>query len=454
MVLFTVVMMRTGLALTAGPLWYRSLLSCSVSRSGHICRASVVLFTVVMLCTGLALFAGPLWYCSLLSCSVSRSGPLCWAMMVPFIHYCHGLYRSGPICWATMVPFIHYCHGLYPGLTLSAGPLWYRSLLSWSVQVWPCLLGHYGTVHYCHGLYRSGPVCWATMVPFTIVMVCILVWPYQLGHCGTVHYCHGLYRSDPVCWATMLQFTIVMLCTGLALSAGPLWYCLFTIVMVCTGLALCAGLLYHSLFSCSVSMSGPLWNSSLLSWSVQVWPYLLSHYGNVHYCHGLYRSGPICWATMVMFTIVMVCTGLALSARLLWYHSLLSCSLSRSGLICWATTSSRAPLRSGRHRMRWYARSMNASCRSGWRWRPLCGKETRRWWLPTWPNCHRCDPLTDSTDGRTVHACVCLCACICVCVSVYICVSGERGMFFLCYFVHSVLHLLLLWISYLVHYRS
>ena len=150
MVLSTVVMMCTGLALTTGPLWYRSLLSCSVSRSGHICRASMVPFTIVMLCTGLALFAGPLWYCSLLSC------PLCWAAMVPVVHYCHALYRSGPICWATMVPFIHYCHGLYPGLTLSGGPLGYHSLLSWSVS-------------------RSDPIRWATMVPFTIVMVCVQV---------------------------------------------------------------------------------------------------------------------------------------------------------------------------------------------------------------------------------------------------------------------------------------
>ena len=212
-----------------------------------------------MLCTGLALFAGPLWYCSLLSCSVSRSGPLCWAMMVPFIHYCHGLYRSGPICWATMVPFIHYCHGLY----------------------------------------RSDPVCWATMVLFTIVMVCtgLALSAGPLWYRSLLLW--SVSRSDPISWATVVLFTIVMVCTGLTLSAGPLCY------------------------------------HSLLSWSVQVWPCLLGHYVTVHYCHALYRSGPICWTTMVLF--VHYChglyrsgPGLALSAGLL-YHSLLSCSVSMSG---------------------------------------------------------------------------------------------------------------------------
>ena len=251
MVLFTVVMMRTGLALTAGPLWYRSLLSCSVSRSGHICRASMVPFTIVTLCTGLAVS----WATMVLFTVVM----LCIQVWPSLLGHCgtiHSLLswsvsRSDPISWATMVPFIIVM--VCTGLALTAGPLWYRSLLSWSVQVWPCLLGHYSTIHYCYGLYRSGPVCWTTVVLF-------------------VHYCHALYRSGPICWATV-PFTIFMLC-------------------------------------------------------IHVWP------------------------TVVLFTIVMVCTGLALSARPLWYHSLLSCSLSRSGLICWATTSSRAPLRSGRHRMR------------------------------------------------------------------------------------------------------
>ena len=63
-----------------------------------------------------------------------------------------------------------------------SGPLWNSSLLSWSVQVWPYLLSHYGNVHYCHGLYRSGPICSAAVVPFTIVMLSVQVWPYLLGH--------------------------------------------------------------------------------------------------------------------------------------------------------------------------------------------------------------------------------------------------------------------------------
>ena len=164
MVLFTIVMVCTGLALSAGPLWYRSLLSWSVSMSDPISWATMVPFTIVMVCTGLAMSAGPLWYCSLLSWS-GHVWPYLLTTVVLFVHYCHGLYRSGPICWAA-VPFTIFmlCIQVWPtvvlftivmvctGLALSAEPLWYCSLLSCSVQVWPYLLGHCGTIHYCHAL--------------------------------------------------------------------------------------------------------------------------------------------------------------------------------------------------------------------------------------------------------------------------------------------------------------
>ena len=66
--------------------------------------------------------------------------------------------------------------------------------------------------------------------------------------------------------------------------------------------------------------------------------------------------------------------------------------------------------------------------------------------------------LTQLMGGLCMHACVCVRAFVCVGVCVCVCRGGGgggggRGMFFLsCYFVHSVLHLML-WISYLVHYR-
>ena len=95
---------------------------------------------------------------------------------------------------------------------------------------------------------------------------------------------------------------------------------------------------YGTVHCChGVYRSGPNCRASVVLFTVvmlcvQVWPYMQGLYGTFHYCHAVYRSGSVCWATMVLFTVVMLCIQVwpSLLGHCGTIHSLLSWSVSRS----------------------------------------------------------------------------------------------------------------------------